>query len=1137
MNAYRQSANVPGKASRILHIVLVGLFLILLRVWYLSVVQYDERAAAAQAPTRRTVIEPARRASIRDRFGLPLALNKIQYNAAVNYSQIQPIASWAWETGPDGKRVRKPKRREHIRKLSELLAAELNLDADELEDRIHAEAAYYDHVPYLVKKDISEQEYYRLKMLETDWPGLLAQRIPKRHYPYERAAGDIVGYMGAIDANTYQGIIHERKSLQRYFREYDSGQESPLPFNLATVEEARERLRDIDERAYAINDHVGKAGVEAQFEEDLRGYHGKKRYYVDSKGNYLRELPGQRQPIPGRSVGLTLSLELQEHAEKLLAQNEHIRHTRVAKPHRLEEELPVKEPWIKGGAIVAMDPNNGEIVALASWPRFDPNDFVSSGDTTLNATKKANIRRWFETDDYLANMWDGKRPLQREVCDTCFWEESVPLSWSKYLDLTLYEKGDVVKGLKNVRDLNGAVALQRAADRLIAAGGQADLSYLLNLLYQENGHQAQTCPLPAAERERIEANLNLAAEEIELIKFQTDHYLSDVKHTYDKVLLIDLCRMLVNGDRFNQQLLLSIGDQSLSDYRRVNQACIVVQEAVHQMTRDLFHTVTFKEWRKAHEKTFLKDKRREEVLNKRYAKPYTEHLDAKEKALFQEFWATNGPKLVLMFVRGSGLERNPLLEPYQDYFASWYREIKNGAHQAMPWHVDYLVVQNTLQDLDDTNAQAYLSTMRSYQELNRPLYGRYRQLRWEKGQQYEKQLAAAFYPTYGFGYGRSIAYRQATPQGSIFKIVTAYEALVQRYIALKASGSDLKLLNPLKIMDQPLRVRDDWIVGYTMDGQPIPQFYKGGLLPKTQIPNIGELDVVRAIEVSSNSYFALLTSDVLESPLDLAEAARSLSYGQRTGIQLPGEIAGKVPSDLDYNRNGLYSLAIGQHSLVVTPLQTATMLSTLANGGKVFQPKIIQSIVGTAQPRHFSLSCRRGIDYRDSLLSAGIDFPLFLSSAQRMRESRSEAPDSIVERHVLLPSPIRSLLLEGMHRVASRYQTKTFYALKELYAPHPEVLQSVIDLRGQLVGKTSTAESLENFGPDRQIGTRTYNHTWFGTIVFDGTSQETVFKDPEGRPELVVVVYLRYGSFGRDAVPIATSVASKWREIKKKQSL
>ena len=51
--------------------------------------------------------------------------------------------------------------------------------------------------------------------------------------------------------------------------------------------------------------------------------------------------------------------------------------------------------------------------------------------------------------------------------------------------------------------------------------------------------------------------------------------------------------------------------------------------------------------------------------------------------------------------------------------------------------------------------------------------------------------------------------------------------------------------------------------------------------------------------------------------MDLADAAHTLSYGRKTGIDLPGEIAGQVPDDLDQECTGLYTFAIGQHSLGV----------------------------------------------------------------------------------------------------------------------------------------------------------------------------------------------------------------------------
>ena len=103
---------------------------------------------------------------------------------------------------------------------------------------------------------------------------------------------------------------------------------------------------------------------------------------------------------------------------------------------------------------------------------------------------------------------------------------------------------------------------------------------------------------------------------------------------------------------------------------------------------------------------------------------------------------------------------------------------------------------------------------------------------------------------------------------------------------------------------------------------------------------------MRAIETSSNPYFSLLAAEYLKDPEDLIRAAKEFGYGEKTKITLPGEIAGNVPQDVVTNRTGLYATAIGQHTLVTTPLQTALMLGAIANGGKLLEPKIVSLVAG-----------------------------------------------------------------------------------------------------------------------------------------------------------------------------------------------
>ena len=131
---------------------------------------------------------------------------------------------------------------------------------------------------------------------------------------------------------------------------------------------------------------------------------------------------------------------------------------------------------------------------------------------------------------------------------------------------------------------------------------------------------------------------------------------------------------------------------------------------------------------------------------------------------------------------------------------------------------------------------------------------------------------------------------------------------------------------------------------------------------------------------------------------------------------------------------------------------------------------------------------------------------------------------------------MQEILIEGMSRSVLRSQTASLGTLSQLYEKYPEAISDLIELKHQLVGKSSTAESMEHLDLDLNLGTNLYNHVWFGGIVYDSKknndSETFIYKNKYGVPELVVVVYLRYGAWGKDATPIAAQIAQKWREIK-----
>lgn len=1037
----REHLNIPDKANRILNIILISFVLIGLRLWHLGEGQHAEKLQESRLPGRRVEIEPARRGGIRDRYNEPLAINKLKFQAAILYSDLKPIPSIKWEIDSEGKKVKIYKRREYIKQLSLLLAEELKLDASRVEDEIHAKASQFYNIPFILKENITEEEYARLKMMEKDWPALRASRVYERIYPKGKLAGDVIGYLGKIGKNEYEAVIHEREELKLFLEALDKGADLPLPEGHKTIGSIKYRLKELEELAYSAADWVGKTGIESRLEEDLRGFQGKKTIFTDAKGQLLREYPGARERMPGKRIMLSISSELQDYSEKLLALSEETRDTRVKMG---TTKIAEKSPWIKGGSVIAMDPHTGEILALASYPRFNPNDF--------NARKEDKIHLWLEDDISMGAIWNGQLPLSREHYDLNkdrYWDEEVPLTWDFYLDLILSKDGETKAALKNnLTTLDAAVKY--------------------------------------------------------LKKTETDPKLSD------------LLSLAVDERLFSSSLLSKTGKWSLNYHRENEKAACCLYRGIEDTIRHVFSENDFKIWREENEKTFIQEKRALEKAENSYPKPYLDYLDEEERSQFRVFWENNRQALLLTLLTAHESET-----PYDNVLNTWKKEVEAGAHHSLEWVPHFWTLKKAIELLPKDLRKEYLFTLRSFNDLERPLKFGWRLPKKEGEPLLQKNLAKAFKPVYGWGFGRSHAYRQATIQGSIFKLITAYTALSQKW---KKNES----LNLLEIDDHYHKVGKTVYVGLTKDSKPIPQLYKGGRVPRSVSSHLGKVDLYGAIELSSNPYFALLASDVIDKPSDLIDAAKMFSYGRRTGIDLPGELAGRLPTDLDTNKTGLFATSIGQHTLVVTPLQTSIMLATIANGGSALKPQIITMKAGKKRGKLYEeIPYSSRYPHKKALYMAGIDFPL-VSLPKCQEESLITKIQPKVIEEVFLPLKIKNILLEGMRRVVKRQTKSSLFSLSRIYKDYPGFISDFVDMKNHIVGKTSTSEAIERLDLDKPDEHALYTHVWFGGICFEDQVKAMKFE----KPDLIIVVYLRYGGYGNEASPIAAQIAKKWREIK-----
>ena len=177
--------------------------------------------------------------------------------------------------------------------------------------------------PYILAEDIGDVLLAKIKEKNSQYPGVVISAAPVRDYVEGSMAAHILGRTGKI-----------------YKEEY-------------------EELKD---QNYSMNDTIGKQGIEKCFEQYLRGTDGTNGVEQSLDGRHVRLIESV-VPKPGNNVVLTLDTNLQQTAEQALADT-------IAMIQRKSGEGPGHDA--ESGALAAIDVNTGEILALASYPSYDP---------------------------------------------------------------------------------------------------------------------------------------------------------------------------------------------------------------------------------------------------------------------------------------------------------------------------------------------------------------------------------------------------------------------------------------------------------------------------------------------------------------------------------------------------------------------------------------------------------------------------------------------------------------------------------------------------------------------------------------------------------------------------------------------
>ena len=299
-----------------LFVMFVGAMVAVLvvRLWFLQVVQGDRYRVLAEGNRIREVPLEASRGKILDRNHQELVTNRWALSIFIYPTEFEKLED------KEGAAAR--------------LGEMLGMSAGEIMDKVQGEDVQ-PHKPVLVKKDVDPAIYFYIVERLVEFPWILPQLMPVREYPEgdETLAAHVLGYLGEIS-------------------------ESQL-----------EALKD---KGYKAGDIVGTSGVEANYEDVLRGVDGKMIMEVDARGMPLQDL-GKVEREPGKTVVLTLDKDLQRSVERSLREG-------MARARTYYDREKQRNYAAVAGAAVVLDPRTGEILAMASEPTFNLESFVGGID-------------------------------------------------------------------------------------------------------------------------------------------------------------------------------------------------------------------------------------------------------------------------------------------------------------------------------------------------------------------------------------------------------------------------------------------------------------------------------------------------------------------------------------------------------------------------------------------------------------------------------------------------------------------------------------------------------------------------------------------------------------------------------------
>jgi penicillin-binding protein 2 len=357
-------------------LVIAVFVLLVVRLGYLQIIEGAKYAGISKKRLLRERPVPARRGNIYDRRGRPLAVEEPAFDIAVSYKNL--LYAHLRKSGRLSPSISRLKAHKDlsagcdschtdtglwVTRLSNLLETPpeaLLEQADAIIQRVkkikqqvqrrHKKTIWIqeEFASHAIARDVPLQRAAAFESNQDFYPGVSLVTRPKRFYPYRDTASHILGYLGKVTPE-----------------ELDAAKLR------ATDSPATDRDEPYDHRglapALSADTRVGRAGIEGYYNLDLTGRSGRRVEEISLESLDANKTVFNMPPSHGYDIYLALDLDIQRQAEECLGERK--------------------------GSIVVLDTRTGGVLAMASYPRFDPNTFGADYGQLLKNQDKPLLNR------------------------------------------------------------------------------------------------------------------------------------------------------------------------------------------------------------------------------------------------------------------------------------------------------------------------------------------------------------------------------------------------------------------------------------------------------------------------------------------------------------------------------------------------------------------------------------------------------------------------------------------------------------------------------------------------------------------------------------------------------------------------